>query len=167
MKTKRLRALLVAGLLSLAPAVTLTSCGGGGGGGGGAADTGSSDAPIAQDDHALASNLVGKSVVFSLGSDQTTINFNAANTVTGTMSDRNSTSAPSSFQGTYTNPIVVSQGGYALGKVTVYMNSLTSGKQQGFQITYKVDSGAFSISEAIWKVGSTTANVTQYCYFSK
>ncbi len=37
MKAKRLRALLVAGLLSLAPAVTLTSCGGGGGGGGGTA----------------------------------------------------------------------------------------------------------------------------------
>lgn len=37
MKAKRLRALLVAGLLSLAPAVTLTSCSGGGGGGGGTA----------------------------------------------------------------------------------------------------------------------------------
>lgn len=33
MKAKRLRALLVAGLLSLAPAVTLTSCSGGSGGG--------------------------------------------------------------------------------------------------------------------------------------
>lgn len=35
MKTKQLRALLVAGLLSLTPVITLTSCGGGGGGGGG------------------------------------------------------------------------------------------------------------------------------------
>jgi len=43
MKAKRLRALLVAGLLSLAPAVTLTSCSGGGGGGGG--NTPNTDTP--------------------------------------------------------------------------------------------------------------------------
>jgi len=40
MKAKRLRALLVAGFLSLASAVTLTSCSGGGGGGGAGNDSG-------------------------------------------------------------------------------------------------------------------------------
>ncbi len=43
MKAKRLRALFVAGLLSLAPAVTLTSCSGGGGGGGGSGNGSSGD----------------------------------------------------------------------------------------------------------------------------
>ncbi len=46
MKAKRLRALLVAGLLSLAPAVTLTSCGGGGGGGGGGAPVNEKGMPL-------------------------------------------------------------------------------------------------------------------------
>lgn len=40
MKTKQLRTLLVVGLLSLATAITLTSCGGGGGGKKGGSDTG-------------------------------------------------------------------------------------------------------------------------------
>ncbi len=48
MKAKRLRALFVAGLLSLAPAVTLTSCSGGGGGGGGG-DSPNTGAPNDED----------------------------------------------------------------------------------------------------------------------
>jgi len=62
MKTKRLRALLVAGLLSLAPAVTLTSCGGGGGGGGGGGSSEDGDIDITMDSTELPSSISGKTL---------------------------------------------------------------------------------------------------------
>ncbi len=64
MKAKRLRALLVAGLLSLAPAVTLTSCGGGGGGGGGGGDLTVDGWP---------SSLAGRTVTAQGGNEATAV----------------------------------------------------------------------------------------------
>lgn len=77
MKAKRLRALLVAGLLSLAPAVTLTSCSGGGGG-----DTNSNGGDVTWDASELPSSISGRTLkIATADGTERTITFSGERTV--------------------------------------------------------------------------------------
>lgn len=125
---KQLRALLVAGFLSLVPAVTLTSCSGGGGGGG------------VREETISAATFAGKTIVIVFSTSQETIKFGSGGVAEGILAADDGRSW--SNEGEY-------EVNAAAGRLTVELYRKGGGLDRRHIIDFAVENGQLVLQGSI------------------